>query len=228
MNRTQFISHSTLSVLFIFCAASDKQTLLSNDQLYQVREGGVKETLLQFGVKFGGVGETSYLEDTVQIRNYLGHTRWLHSYPLSRTDERKRRVERDWGQDLVRKSWRTRWQGHTKKLYTEPPFPLVLSPPPGQGSTHAKGLHVKKHSINMHQINSERGRKDEFMTVLSFLAPQGSGKWPLQPPSRKTIEEKLNSGLKVGVFFYTNSKKLPFLYLPFQLLPSLSPFPNQL
>uniref|UniRef100_A0ABI8A938 Immunoglobulin subtype 2 domain-containing protein n=1 Tax=Felis catus TaxID=9685 RepID=A0ABI8A938_FELCA len=36
--------------------ASDKQTLLSNDQLYQVREGEVKETLLQFGVKFGGGG----------------------------------------------------------------------------------------------------------------------------------------------------------------------------
>lgn len=35
-------------VCFIFCAASDKQTLLSNDQLYQV--WGIKETLLQLVV----------------------------------------------------------------------------------------------------------------------------------------------------------------------------------
>ena len=29
-----------------FCAASDKQTLLNNDQLYQVREYEMKETVL--------------------------------------------------------------------------------------------------------------------------------------------------------------------------------------
>lgn len=64
-------------ILFIFYAASDKQTLLSNDQLYQVRDLGMKETLLQsVVVKFWDEQrKASYLEDIIQIRNCLGLTR---------------------------------------------------------------------------------------------------------------------------------------------------------
>lgn len=48
-NITQFIIHSVLfmhTFCLFFCAASDKQTLLNNDQLYQVSEYEIKETLL--------------------------------------------------------------------------------------------------------------------------------------------------------------------------------------
>lgn len=63
-------------VFFFSCAASDKQTLLSNDQLYQVRECGMKETLLD---NSGKISEwerwASYLVVIIMTQNCLGHTR---------------------------------------------------------------------------------------------------------------------------------------------------------
>jgi len=53
-----------------FCAASDKQTLLNNDQLYQVREYEMKETVLVSSGKIleRGVGWASYLEVTMYTK----------------------------------------------------------------------------------------------------------------------------------------------------------------
>lgn len=62
-NITQLIIHSVLFVCafcLFFCAASDKQTLLNNDQLYQVSDYEMKETLLVSGgkiLKWGSGGQ---------------------------------------------------------------------------------------------------------------------------------------------------------------------------
>lgn len=94
-----------------------------------------------------GVG-ASYLEDTRQIRNCLGHARWSHSYPSGWKGWNK---EEDW----ERLSSGSSEQNQRTHREEKPPSAHPLSAPritkhPLQSLAH------KKHSVHLHLTDSWR------------------------------------------------------------------------